>query len=122
MTVAMEATSTNGYALPILYVCVWRFVFQMSIRIVPKKKGKSNREYLWFDAKQCRQHENCTESCPYRQGGEGGGGSENIHALIFGWGAQMVMSKDLEKAYKNESEVLDPRCEILWWRQVHFRS
>lgn len=37
---------------------------------------------------------------PIDKGGEGGGGSENIHALIFGWGAQMVMSKDLEKAYK----------------------
>ena len=31
---------------------------------------------------------------PIDKGGEGGGGSENIHALIFGWGAQMVMSKD----------------------------
>lgn len=49
-------------------------------------------------------------------GGEGGGGSENIHALVFGWGAQMVMAKDMENAYKNESNVLDPRCEILWWR------
>lgn len=49
-------------------------------------------------------------------GGEGTGGSENIHALVFGWSAQMVMSKDLEKAYKNESNDLDPRCEILWWR------
>ena len=49
-------------------------------------------------------------------GGEGGGGSENIHALVFDWSAQMVMSKDLEKAYKNESDVLDPRCEVLWWR------
>ena len=57
---------------------------------------------------------------PIDKGGEGGGGSENIHALIFGWGAQMVMSKDLEKAYKNESEVLDPRCEILWWRPSPF--
>lgn len=53
-------------------------------------------------------------------GGEGGGGSENIHALIFSWGASMVMSKDLEMAYKNESDNLDPRCEILWWRPTTF--
>ncbi|MDR0893103.1 MAG: SusD/RagB family nutrient-binding outer membrane lipoprotein [Mediterranea sp.] len=49
-------------------------------------------------------------------GGEGGGGSENIHALIFNWGATMVMSKDMEVAYKNESNALDPRCKRLWWR------
>lgn len=53
-------------------------------------------------------------------GGEGGGGSENIHALIFGWGAGMVMSKDMEVAYKGESAVLDPRCEVLWWRPTEF--
>lgn len=49
-------------------------------------------------------------------GGEGDTGSENIHALIFSWGDGMLMSKDMEEAYKKQSGVLDPRCEILWWR------
>ena len=55
-------------------------------------------------------------------GGEGGGGSENIHALVFDWSAQMVMSKDLEKAYKNESDVLDPRCEVYGGVQVLMKT
>lgn len=53
-------------------------------------------------------------------GGEGGGGSENIHALVFSWSAQMVMSKDMELAYKNQSDVLDPRCGRLWYRTGNY--
>lgn len=55
-------------------------------------------------------------------GGEGGGGSENIHALIFSWGAGMLMSKDMEDAYKQQSDVLDPRCEVLFWRPTSFEQ
>lgn len=55
-------------------------------------------------------------------GGEDDGGSENIHALIFSWGAGMLMSKDMEIAYKTQSSVLDPRCERLWWRPSPFED
>lgn len=55
-------------------------------------------------------------------GGEGGGGSENTHALIFSWGASMAMSKDMEVAYKQQSNVLDPRCEILFWRPANYEE
>lgn len=55
-------------------------------------------------------------------GGEGGGGSENIHALIFSWGAGMLMSKDMEVAFKQQSEVLDPRCEVLFWRPGNYNN
>lgn len=77
--------------------------------------------------------------------GSGGDGEKNMYAVIFGWGAQIVMSKELEWAYKNEalkegitenSEgfvtksdadgmkfneksancYLDPRCGKLWYR------
>lgn len=55
-------------------------------------------------------------------GGEGGGGSENTHALIFAWGSSMVMSKDMEVAFKQQSDVLDPRCEVLFWRPANYDS
>ena len=64
MTVAMEATSTNGYALPILYVCVWRFVFQMSIRIVPKGQ--------WYDYNAKYIAEDTQYLCPGLDGDDEG--------------------------------------------------
>lgn len=57
---------------------------------------------------------------PVELGGEGGGGSENIYALLFEWNAQTLMSKNLEVAYKGESDKLDPRCEILFWRTGNY--
>ena len=80
------------------------------------------------------------------------GGNENIYALLFGWGANVVLTKEMEWAYKNQSFVggvvpadqsewevkdaakdattkfnkdetqciLDPRCEILWFRPTEF--
>lgn len=100
MTVAMEATSTNGYALPILYVCVWRFVFQMSSGSCPRRREKAIESTYGLMQSNADNMRTVPKVAPIDKGGEGGGGSENIHALIFGWGAQMVMSKDLEKAYK----------------------
>lgn len=45
------------------------------------------------------------------------GGNENIYTLLYNWSANVVLSKEMETAYKTQSEgVLDPRCEILWWR------
>lgn len=79
------------------------------------------------------------------------GGNENIYALMFGWGANVVLTKEMEWAYKNQSFqggnlpadqskwvakdskdqttkfnedenqcILDPRCEILWFRPTVF--
>lgn len=80
------------------------------------------------------------------------GGNENIYALLFGWGANVVLTKEMEWAYKNQSFeggvvpadqsewevkdpakdattkfnndetqcILDPRCEILWFRPTEF--
>ena len=33
------------------------------------------------------------------------GGNENIYALLFGWGANVVLTKEMEWAYKNQSFV-----------------
>ncbi|MCD7930912.1 MAG: SusD/RagB family nutrient-binding outer membrane lipoprotein [Tannerellaceae bacterium] len=53
---------------------------------------------------------------PTAEGGDDDGGSENLYALMsFDWKG-IVMSKDMELAYYNQSSILDPRCEILWWR------
>lgn len=43
-------------------------------------------------------------------------GNENIYTLLYEWSANVLMSQDMEMAYKNQSTILDPRCEILWWR------
>ena len=79
------------------------------------------------------------------------GGNENIYALMFGWGGNVVLTKEMEWAYKNQSFqggtipadqskwvakdskdqttkfnedenqcILDPRCEILWFRPTLF--
>ncbi len=79
------------------------------------------------------------------------GGNENIFALLFNWGANVVLTKEMEWAYKNQSFaggveptdksqweakseknselrfnnksencILDPRCEILWFRPTEF--
>ncbi len=44
------------------------------------------------------------------------GGNENIYTLLYNWSANVVLSKEMERAYKEQSTILDPRCEILWWR------
>ncbi|MDD3037072.1 SusD/RagB family nutrient-binding outer membrane lipoprotein [Bacteroides sp.] len=44
------------------------------------------------------------------------GGNENIYTLLYNWSANVVLSKEMEIAYKEQSTILDPRCEILWWR------
>lgn len=44
------------------------------------------------------------------------GGNENIYTLLYNWSANVVLSKEMEIAYKEQSSILDPRCEILWWR------
>lgn len=44
------------------------------------------------------------------------GGNENIYVLLYSWSANVVMSKEMERAYKEQSAILDPRCEVLWWR------
>lgn len=44
------------------------------------------------------------------------GGNENIYVLLYSWSANVVLSKEMERAYKEQSSILDPRCEILWWR------
>ena len=61
-------------------------------------------------------------------------GNENIYALLFSWTDNAVLSKEMERAYKNkalkegaagdadtfnensENCYLDPRCEVLWFR------
>lgn len=79
------------------------------------------------------------------------GGNENIYALLFNWGANVVLTKEMEWAYKNQSFaggvepadksewevkddfdkatrfnnkesncILDPRCEVLWFRPTEF--
>lgn len=76
------------------------------------------------------------------------GGNENIYALLFSWTANVVMPKEMEWAYKNQTlnegavcdEVkdsldltvrfnsksencyLDPRCEVLWFRPTEFEK
>lgn len=69
------------------------------------------------------------------------GGNENIYALLFSWTGNAVMTKEMERAYKNqalkeeaaadgttsfnsssEDCYLDPRCEILWFRPTPFDS
>lgn len=44
------------------------------------------------------------------------GGNENIYTLLYSWSANVVLSKEMERAYKEQSSTLDPRCEVLWWR------
>lgn len=77
------------------------------------------------------------------------GGNENIYALLFSWTAQVILPKEMEWAYKNQSLkegvnslsegfvsksqndgtkfnessdncYLDPRCEVLWFRPTEF--
>lgn len=68
------------------------------------------------------------------------GGNENIYALLFSWTGNAVLSKEMERAYKNqalkegaaadavtfnensENCYLDPRCEVLWFRPTSFDS
>lgn len=69
------------------------------------------------------------------------GGNENIYALLFSWTGNAVLTKEMERAYKNqalkenatadaattfnensENCYLDPRCEILWFRPTPFDS
>lgn len=68
------------------------------------------------------------------------GGNENIYALLFSWTGNAVLSKEMERAYKNqalkegaaadavtfnensENCYLDPRCEVLWFRPTPFDS
>lgn len=67
------------------------------------------------------------------------GGNENIFALLFSWMGNVVLSQELEWAYKNQSWRsaapdgpsfnedesvcnLDPRCEVLWFRPTPFDS
>lgn len=53
---------------------------------------------------------------PVEIGGEGATGEENEVVNCSYNYADVVMSKDLELAYKNLSDRLDPRCEISWYR------
>lgn len=69
------------------------------------------------------------------------GGNENIYALLFSWSGNAVLSKEMERAYKNQALkedaapdatttfnensancYLDPRCEVLWFRPTPFDS
>lgn len=69
------------------------------------------------------------------------GGNENIYALLFSWTGNAVLSKEMERAYKNQALkedaapdatttfnensancYLDPRCEVLWFRPTPFDS
>ncbi len=48
----------------------------------------------------------------------GNGGHENDYALVgFLWG-DVVMSKDLENMYKQQSANLDPRCPKCWFKNL----
>jgi len=59
---------------------------------------------------------------PVALGGENSGGDENIHALCsYSW-SDAGMNKDLEVAYKTLSSVLDPRCEVSWYRPLATNS
>ena len=49
-------------------------------------------------------------------GGENQGGNENEVVNCSFRYVDAVMSKDLELAYKDQSNVLDPRCSISWFR------
>lgn len=53
---------------------------------------------------------------PVSMGGENAGGNENDVANCSFRYTDAVMSKDLEEAYKNLSNVIDPRCGICWFR------
>lgn len=53
---------------------------------------------------------------PVELGGEGASGEENEVVNCSYNYADVVMSKDMELAYKNLSSQLDPRCEISWYR------
>ncbi|BEG99487.1 hypothetical protein BSYN_17520 [Bacteroides sedimenti] len=53
---------------------------------------------------------------PVAMGGDNDGGNENEVANCSFRYVDAVMSKDLELAYKNQSNILDPRCEISWYR------
>lgn len=55
---------------------------------------------------------------PVEAGGENSGGDENIYALCSYTWSDAGLNKDLEVAYKNLSNVLDPRCEICWYRPL----
>lgn len=41
------------------------------------------------------------------------GGNENIYTLLYNWSANVVLiqRKEMERAYKEQSTILDPRCE-----------
>lgn len=53
---------------------------------------------------------------PVALGGENQGGNENEVVNCSFRYVDAVMSKDLELAYKDQSNVLDPRCSISWFR------
>lgn len=53
---------------------------------------------------------------PVDMGGENDGGKENEVVNCSYRYLDAVMSKDIELAYKNQSNVLDPRCPISWFR------
>ncbi len=55
---------------------------------------------------------------PVSMGGENSGGDENIYALCSYTWSDSGMNKDIEVAYKTLSDVLDPRCEISWYRPL----
>ncbi|MDR0543322.1 MAG: SusD/RagB family nutrient-binding outer membrane lipoprotein, partial [Dysgonamonadaceae bacterium] len=55
---------------------------------------------------------------PLEQGGENSGGDENIHALCSYKWYDAGMNKDLETAYKTQSDMLDPRCGVCWYRPM----
>lgn len=59
---------------------------------------------------------------PVELGGENSGGDENIYALCSYTWSDAGMNKDIEVAYKSLSKVLDPRCEVSWYRPLDERS
>lgn len=53
---------------------------------------------------------------PKELGGEDIGGNENVHAMCSFIYMDAVMSKNLELAYRDQSNTFDPRCGICWFR------
>lgn len=110
-TSALEATKTNGFVLPI------PFVYGLALRVsnVDPQLAKEQGEKAMADPPGLMQNDddNMKQTPKYSYIT---GGNENIYTLLYNWSANVVLSKEMERAYKEQSTILDPRCEILWWR------
>ena len=98
-----------------VYDIIFRMLEQAVDSIVPGACAALTNQYGLMQSQDDRMRV-MPNFAPVEIGGEGASGEENEVVNCSYNYADVVMSKDMELAYKNLSSQLDPRCEISWYR------